>query len=114
MMQFYFLGSGRFMMDRGISGKAVPGAMAMAQAAQAIATLFVLGPVLTELGFQITLALGVVCWLLLYVVYFSHGTAVGDYRLAGVSRPGLCALHDRWAELREPGRAGYASARCKP
>jgi MFS family permease len=71
MMQFYFLGSGRFMMDRGISGKAVPGAMAMAQAAQAIATLFALGWVLTNVGFHWTLTAGTACWLLLYLVYVS-------------------------------------------
>ena len=57
-MQFYFLGSGQYMMDRGISGKAVPGAMAMAQAAQAIATWFALGWAGRTLGFKWTLVLG--------------------------------------------------------
>ena len=68
-MQFYFLGSGQYMMDRGISGKAVPGAMAMAQAAQAIATWYALGKAIELLGFKWTLALGTSCWLLLYVIY---------------------------------------------
>jgi MFS family permease len=68
-MQFYFLGSGQYMMDRGISGKAVPGAMAMAQATQAVATLFVLGWAETSLGYKWTLTLGAGSWLLLYVIY---------------------------------------------
>ena len=38
-MQFYFLGSAQFMQDKGIESKYVPGAMALAQAAQAIATI---------------------------------------------------------------------------
>jgi len=68
-MQFYFLGSGQYMMDRGISGKLVPGAMAMAQAAQAIATFFALGPALEHFGFKWTLVLGAGSWLLLYILY---------------------------------------------
>ena len=68
-MQFYFLGTGRFMMDRGISGKVVPGSMAMAQAAQALATWFALGLALDKLGFKWTLVLGAGSWLLLYVIY---------------------------------------------
>ena len=68
-MQFYFLGSGQYMMERGISGKAVPGAMAMAQATQAVATLFVLGWAEKSLGYQWALCLGAGSWLLLYVIY---------------------------------------------
>ncbi len=69
MMQFYFLGSARYMMDRGISGKAVPASMAIAQAAQAIATLVALGPVLGTFGFRWTLAAGAASWAVLYVFY---------------------------------------------
>ncbi|MGA2254119.1 MAG: MFS transporter [Thermoguttaceae bacterium] len=68
-MQFYFLGSGQYMMDRGISGKVVPGAMAMAQAAQALATFFALGFALEKLGFKWTLVMGAGSWLLLYIIY---------------------------------------------
>ncbi len=68
-MQFYFLGSGQYMMDRGISGKVVPGAMAMAQATQAIATLFVLGWAEKSLGYQWALTFGAGSWFLLYVIY---------------------------------------------
>ena len=69
LMQFYFLGTARFMSDIGISPKAVPATMGIAQAAQAAATILALGVVLGALGFKVTLALGGACWALLYVVY---------------------------------------------
>ncbi len=69
LMQFYFLGSARFMTDMGISAKAVPATMGIAQAAQAIATVVALGAVLGALGFKNTLVLGAACWVVLYVVY---------------------------------------------
>jgi len=69
LMQFYFLGSARFMTDMGIPGKNVPATMGIAQAAQAIATFFLLGVAVEKLGFQWTLAAGAGCWLLMYVVY---------------------------------------------
>lgn len=69
LMQFYFLGSARFMTDMGISAKAVPATMAIAQAAQAVATILALGLVLEKLGYKNTLTLGAACWLLLYVAY---------------------------------------------
>jgi len=69
LMQFYFLGSARFMTDMGISAKAVPAAMAIAQAAQAVATVVALGAVLGALGFRTTLTLGAACWLVLYAIY---------------------------------------------
>lgn len=68
-MQFYFLGSGQYMMDRGLSGKVVPGSMAMAQAVQAVATWFALGLALEHLGFKWTLVLGAGSWILLYMIY---------------------------------------------
>ncbi len=69
LMQFYFLGSARFMTDMGISGKAVPATMAIAQIAQAIATIVALGTLLNSLGFRNTLALGAGCWVVLYAIY---------------------------------------------
>ena len=87
MMQFYFLGSAQFMMNRGISGKAVPASMAIAQAAQAAATYFVLGYFVTELGYQWTLAVGAGCWLLMYIAY-----VVGKPRLLIVAAQPLHGL----------------------
>jgi len=57
LMQFYFLGSARFMIDMGIPGKNVPATMGIAQAAQAIATYFLLGWSVEKLGFQWTLVM---------------------------------------------------------
>jgi hypothetical protein len=57
------------MQAMGISSKNVPGAMAMAQAVQAVATLVALGVVYKTLGARWTLALGSASWLALYVVY---------------------------------------------
>ncbi len=43
MMQFYFLGTGQFMQDRGVSGKNVSAAMGIAQAVQAACNYLLLG-----------------------------------------------------------------------
>jgi len=69
LMQFYFLGSARFMTDMGIPGKNVPATMGIAQAAQAIATFFLLGAMVDKLGFKGALTIGAGFWLLMYVVY---------------------------------------------
>jgi nucleoside transporter len=69
LMQFYFLGSARFMMDTGITGKNVPAAMAIAQVVQAAATYYLLNKVTSSLGFKWTLTIGAACWFLLYLVY---------------------------------------------
>jgi nucleoside transporter len=69
LMQFYFLGSGQFMQDSGISSKHVPASMALAQIAQAAATFFLLGLFLTRFQFKWTLVIGAGCWFLMYVLY---------------------------------------------
>ncbi len=69
MMQFYFLGTARFMQDKGIAPKNVPAAMAIAQAMQAVATLFVLAWLVKNVGYKWTLTVGAGCWLMLYVIY---------------------------------------------
>jgi len=69
MMQFYFLGTARFMQDMGIAAKNVPASMAIAQAVQAVATFFALGLLLRSLGFKWTLTVGAGCWLVMYIVY---------------------------------------------
>ena len=69
MMQFYFLGTGQFMQDRGIHGKNVSALMAFAQAAQAAATYFLLIRFRENLGDQWTFVIGALCWTTLYLVY---------------------------------------------
>ena len=69
VMQFYFLGTAQFLQDRGASSKNVPAIMGIAQAAQALATLFLLGLLFSKLGPKWTITLGAACWLLMYVFY---------------------------------------------
>jgi nucleoside transporter len=69
LMQFYFLGTAQYLKDIGISGNNVPAVMGIAQAAQALATLFLLGLFLTHFGPKWTIALGAVSWLFLYLCY---------------------------------------------
>jgi hypothetical protein len=69
LMQFYFLGTAQFMQDMAIPGKNVPASMAIAQAAQAIATFFFLGMAIETLGFKSTLVLGAGAWVAMYAIY---------------------------------------------
>ncbi len=69
LMQFYFLGSARFMMDTGITGRNVPAAMAIAQVVQAVATYYLLNKFIGSFGFKWTLTIGAASWFLLYLVY---------------------------------------------
>lgn len=69
MMQFYFLGTAQFMQDNGIKAKNVPASMAIAQAVQAAATLFLLGKLVANPGYKWTLVIGAGSWLVLYVIY---------------------------------------------
>ncbi len=69
LMQFYFLGTGQFMIDIGIPGKNVPGFMGIAQAVQAVATFFLMALFIQILGFKWTLLIGAGSWFLLYLIY---------------------------------------------
>ncbi len=71
LMQFYFLGTAQFMQDMGISSKVVPGAMAIAQVAQTVATFVVLTLALQTIGPKWTLVVGASSWLLMYLVYIA-------------------------------------------
>ena len=78
MQQFYFLGTGRFLQDRGASGKNVSAIMALAQAVQAAATILLLDRLLRypglhgygELtGYQWAFIVGSASWAVLFAVY---------------------------------------------
>jgi predicted MFS family arabinose efflux permease len=96
MMQFYFLGTAQFMQDNGIPPKNVPASMAIAQAVQALATLFLLGKLVGGAGYKWTLVLGTTSWLILYIIYVAprprwaiaasqgfHGLAYAFFIIAG-------------------------------
>lgn len=77
MMQFYFLGTAQLMQDRGVANKAVPASMAVAQAAQALGTLFLLSWLYQEFaGPKWTLVAGAACWLAMYVAYVISSSRV--------------------------------------
>lgn len=71
MLQFYFLGTARFLSDLGVSGRNIPAIMGMAQAAQAVATLLALGWLFDDkvLGPKWTIILGAAFWTMLYLIY---------------------------------------------
>ena len=78
MMQFYFLGTGQFMQDKGVSGRNVSAAMGIAQAVQAVATMVLLGWLLglperlgygKFEGYQWAFVVGALCWTVLYAAY---------------------------------------------
>ncbi|NOX54536.1 MAG: nucleoside permease [Planctomycetes bacterium] len=69
LMQFYFLGTAPFLQEKGIASKHVPGLMALAQIAQALATWFLFMKLIESLGFKWTLVIGAACWAALYGVY---------------------------------------------
>ena len=67
-LQFYFLGTAQFLQDLGVQNKNVPAVMTLAQIAQVIGTASILGYLL-KAGFRWTLAVGVLCWLVMYLLY---------------------------------------------
>ncbi len=71
LMQFYFLGTAPFMQGMGVPSKYVPGAMALAQVAQAVATVFLLGLLIGQIGFRPTLVVGAFAWLVMYGAYIA-------------------------------------------
>jgi nucleoside transporter len=90
-LQFYFLGTARYLGDLGVPDRNVPAVMTLAQAAQVIASAFmaVRGEyVLREFGFRWTLAAGIVFWLLMYLAYARmkpRGMVLGSQALHGIA-----------------------------
>jgi nucleoside transporter len=68
-LQFYYLGTARFLEDIGTSHSAIPAAMSVAQIAQVVAMAVILPFVFRRLGFQWTLAIGTAFWLAMFLVY---------------------------------------------
>jgi predicted MFS family arabinose efflux permease len=104
MMQFYFLGSGQFLQDRGVNGKNISAVMGIAQAVQALATYFLLDRLIAGAGFQWTFIIGASSWTLLFLVYIAskptlpiilfqafHGLAYVFFVIAGQKFVGAVA-----------------------
>ncbi len=83
MMQFYFLGTGQFMQDRGIRGKNVSAAMGMAQAVQAAGTILLLAWLIDKSGYAWTFAIGALCWAVLFATYVVSKGSLGVMLIQG-------------------------------
>lgn len=113
MQQFYFLGTGQFLQDRGSSGKNVSAIMALAQVAQAASTILLLDWVIKYpgkhgygefVGYQWAFIIGCLCWSILFSVYILtknrlalaliqafHGLAYVFFIIGGMSFTGKMA-----------------------
>ena len=68
-LQFYFLGTARYLEDIGTPHSSIPGLMGIAQIAQVVAMALILPVTFPRLGYQWTLAIAVSMWLLLFLAY---------------------------------------------
>ena len=68
-LQFYFLGTARYLEDIGTPHSAIPGLMGIAQIAQVVAMALILPVTFPRLGYQWTLAIAVGMWLLMFLAY---------------------------------------------
>jgi len=85
---FYFLGTAPYLQDIGVQSQNIPAVMTIAQIAQAVFTLCAFSYCLNTLGFQWTLTIGVLCWLVMYVLYATKkpkNLVVGSMALHGIA-----------------------------
>jgi MFS family permease len=68
-LQFYFIGTSKFLEDIGFPRANVPAIMTVAQMATVGAMVFVLPYLFPRIGYQGTLSLGAFFWLALYLIY---------------------------------------------
>jgi len=71
-LQFYFLGTARYLGDLGVSDRHVPAVMTIAQAAQvlvSVAMAFYADAVLARFGFRWTFTVGVAMWAAMYAAF---------------------------------------------
>ena len=87
-LQFYYLGTSRFLEDIGTSHAAIPAAMSVAQIAQVVAMAVILPYTFSRMGFQWTLAMGTAFWLAMFLVYARMGPrslVIGSMALHGLA-----------------------------
>jgi len=68
-LQFYYVPTAQYLEDIGIKNKNVPAVMTVAQMAEILAMVLALGWAVTHLGYQWTLAIGVIAWPARYVIF---------------------------------------------
>jgi nucleoside transporter len=87
-LQFYYLGTAQYLQDIGIKSKNVPAVMAIAQVAQVLATWYALGWLINNYGYKWALAVGVLSWLALYLIYSMErpkGLVIGSMAFHGIA-----------------------------
>ena len=142
MQQFYFLGTGQFLQDKGVKGTNVSAIMALAQATQAAATILLLDRLIqwpgkhgygALTGFQWTFLVGALCWSVLFAMYILlnrhtvalaivqafHGLAyvffvIGGRKFVGTMAPDAIALRLCRCCPSPPTASGCSSARNWP
>ena len=68
-LQFYFLGTSRFLEDIGTPNASIPGLMSIAQAAQIVAMAVILPLIFRRMGYQWTLAIATLTWIVMFMTY---------------------------------------------
>lgn len=68
-LQFYFVGTSRFLEEIGVAPKNIPAAMTVAQIVQAISMGAIVPFILPVIGYGKTLGLGIFAWALMYCAY---------------------------------------------
>jgi len=68
-LQFYFVGTSRFLEEIGVAPKNIPAAMTVAQIVQAISMGGIVPFILPQIGYGKTLGLGILAWALMYLAY---------------------------------------------
>lgn len=68
-LQFYFVGTSRYLEDIGVRPKNIPAAMTLAQVMQAFSMGAIVPFILPQIGYRVTLALGILAWALMYLAY---------------------------------------------
>ncbi len=68
-LQYYFLGTSRYLEDIGTPHTAVPALMSIAQIAQVVAMAIILPLVFKRMGYQWTLAIATAMWLFMFLTY---------------------------------------------
>ena len=87
-LQFYYLGTSRFLEDLGTSHSAIPAAMSIAQVAQVVAMGVILNYIFKPLGFQWTLVMGTAFWLIMFLAYARmqpRALVIGSMALHGLA-----------------------------
>ena len=90
-LQFYFLGTARYLGDLGVEDKNMPAVMTIAQATQVLAMTFMAfyqDRVLGALGFRWTLVIGAAGWLVMYGAYAlmrPRGLVIASQALHGIA-----------------------------